>query len=164
MRFFLKNDEVSNALRFRAFELESLLSVPSLVVERLRFGFNLTDGGRVSIVDRLPLIIEIEDELYSSVFWRLNRGTFGASVIVCKEYRLDAESLLVDAASATSRVECRRENNSKLLSTLLLSIFDVVQHSVGKTATDFLKLYSLSNWNFVHLMYSITNALGCVSR
>lgn len=86
MRFFRKNDEVSAfrpLVRF-AFELVSLFTVTSLVVDRFRDGFNLIDGVRVS-VDRLPLIIEIEDELNSSILRRLMRDAFVKSVDVCNE-------------------------------------------------------------------------------
>lgn len=125
-RFLRKNDEVSAFRPFNRFTLvlESLLSVASLpAVDRLRFWFMRIDGFGV-VVNRLALIIEIEDELNGNTLspFRLDRDALAASVPDDNEYRLFVASLRTALVASASRVECRRENSSKLLSCLLLSI------------------------------------------
>lgn len=76
------------------------------------------------VVNRLALIIEIEDELNCEILslFRMDRDALTASAPDDSEYRLFVSSLRTALAAGASRVECRRENSSKLLSCLLLSI------------------------------------------
>lgn len=129
MRFFLRKEDVSALRPFKrfAFALVSLLSVKILlVIDRLRLVFDLTFAEGVWLeltVERPPLIIEIDDALefgFSSVFCRLSR----ASMVVDRECRWLVSSLALRFDAGASRVEWRREYSSKLLSWLLLSIYE----------------------------------------
>lgn len=90
MRFLLKNDDVNVFRPFKrfVFELESLFSVMSLPVEDFfRFDFDFVDDvcARAALFDRLPLIIDIADELYSLADIRFKRCTLIASISVDNE-------------------------------------------------------------------------------